>query len=129
MIRGIGLFSKFLTIIREQIAPHLEVKYIETSLYSVEIVFFILGSFWVYKEYQPKYNPTAGDKYCEKTVYLFAFVYLTVLYAIAVAILSGFMCFLICIIFLKATDDDEPIDAESQTENVGNTENRPQATV
>ncbi|KAJ8969186.1 hypothetical protein NQ317_010286 [Molorchus minor] len=122
---GVGLFSKFITFMRDHIALHIDVKYIETTFYSVETVFFILGSYWVYKEYQPKYDPSYGNHYCNKTVYMFAFVYLTALYAIAVAIVSGFACFLVCILFLKTVESgEENVDAEAQT-NTEEAENRP----
>ncbi|XP_043259943.1 uncharacterized protein LOC122401701 isoform X1 [Colletes gigas] len=37
---------------------------------------FIIGSMWVYKEYEPNYDPSLG-KYCNKTLYLFAFWLIT----------------------------------------------------
>ncbi|KAJ8961149.1 hypothetical protein NQ318_008829 [Aromia moschata] len=125
---GIGLFSKSMTYIREHIMLHLDVKYIETSMYSVETVFFILGSYWVYKEYPPSYDPSS-TAYCNKTVYLFAFVYLSTLYAIAVAVLSGFACFLICICFLKSVDTEVNVEAGVQTTDTENVETRQQETV
>ncbi|CAK9824146.1 hypothetical protein ANTRET_LOCUS2361 [Anthophora retusa] len=42
---------------------------------------FIIGSMWVYKEYEPNYDPSLG-KYCNKTLYLFAFVLITCVYII-----------------------------------------------
>ncbi|XP_066591305.1 transmembrane protein 272-like [Prorops nasuta] len=43
------------------------------------IMWFILGSMWVYREYEPNYNPALG-KYCNKTLYLFAFWLITFTY-------------------------------------------------
>ncbi|XP_076245404.1 uncharacterized protein LOC143185955 isoform X1 [Calliopsis andreniformis] len=42
---------------------------------------FITGSMWVYKEYEPNYDPALG-KYCNKTLYLFAFWLITSMYII-----------------------------------------------
>lgn len=42
---------------------------------------FIIGSVWVYKEYEPNYDPIVG-KYCNKNLYLFAFWLITAVYAI-----------------------------------------------
>ncbi|XP_017885251.1 uncharacterized protein LOC108628076 [Ceratina calcarata] len=43
------------------------------------IGWFIIGSMWVYKEYEPNYDPALG-KYCNKTLYLFAFWLITSTY-------------------------------------------------
>ncbi|XP_023723027.1 transmembrane protein 272 isoform X2 [Cryptotermes secundus] len=42
---------------------------------------FIIGSVWVYKEYEPNYDPTRG-KYCNRTLYLFAFWLITSVYVV-----------------------------------------------
>lgn len=42
---------------------------------------FIIGSVWVYKEYEPNYDPIVG-KYCNKNLYLFAFWLITAVYTI-----------------------------------------------
>lgn len=47
---------------------------------------FILGSVWVYKEYEPNYDPSLG-KYCNKTLYLFAFWLITSSY-IAIGVVA-----------------------------------------
>ena len=36
-------------------------------------VFVCLGAVWVYSTHYPNYNPTSGEQYCQKTVYLFAY--------------------------------------------------------
>ncbi|KAJ8920597.1 hypothetical protein NQ315_004736 [Exocentrus adspersus] len=101
----IGLLSKLLNCYREKLLPILDVSYILTCLYAVEIVLLIFGSYWVYKEYQPKYDPKQGNLYCDKTVYLLAFVYITILYAVTLCIVAGFLSFLVCIYFVKATEE------------------------
>lgn len=40
---GIGLLSKFVSIIREAILGHYPVQHVESSLYTVELVFLLLG--------------------------------------------------------------------------------------
>ena len=42
-----------------------------------QMVWIIIGSFWVYSKYEPSYNQTNSD-YCEKTVYLFTFWVITI---------------------------------------------------
>ncbi|XP_018570206.1 uncharacterized protein LOC108910161 [Anoplophora glabripennis] len=111
---AIGLLSKLLNCYKDKILPFLDVSYILTCLYAVEIVLLIFGSYWVYKEYKPTYDPKDGAQYCDKTVYLVAFVYISILYAITAMVVSGFLCFLICIYFVKST---EPIvDPEAPRE-------------
>lgn len=43
----------------------------------------ILGSYWVYKEYQPNYDASKG-KYCNRTTYLLAFWAITFQYTVLV---------------------------------------------
>lgn len=42
---------------------------------------FFPGSVWVYKEYEPNYDPSRG-KYCNQTLYLFAFWLITSVYIV-----------------------------------------------
>jgi hypothetical protein len=42
---------------------------------------FFAGSVWVYKEYEPNYDPSRG-KYCNRTLYLFAFWLITSVYIV-----------------------------------------------
>ncbi|XP_055706239.1 transmembrane protein 272-like [Phlebotomus papatasi] len=53
---------------------------------------FIIGSYWVYKEYEPNYDPTKG-KYCNKSLYLFSFWLVTSIY-----ITTGLVLFILCFI-------------------------------
>ncbi|XP_053981840.1 uncharacterized protein LOC128878051 isoform X1 [Hylaeus volcanicus] len=53
-------------------------------------VWFIIGSMWVYKEYEPNYDPAQG-KYCNKTLYLFAFWQITSSY-IFLGVLTAGVC-------------------------------------
>ncbi|XP_077083778.1 transmembrane protein 272-like isoform X2 [Siphateles boraxobius] len=57
----------------------------------------ISGSVWIYSIYPPNYNQTvAGDPYCNKTLYLFAFWTTTLGYILlGVGLLLG-CCFHIC---------------------------------
>lgn len=40
---------------------------------------FVIGSYWVYREYEPNYDPAKG-KYCNKSLYKFAFWLVTSAY-------------------------------------------------
>lgn len=51
---------------------------------------FIIGSMWVYKEYEPNYDPTK-DRYCNKTLYLFAFWLITSVY-IGLGVITAGLC-------------------------------------
>lgn len=45
---------------------------------------------WVYKEYEPNYDPARG-KYCNKTLYLFAFWLITSVY-ICLGVVTAGLC-------------------------------------
>ncbi|KAG5900585.1 hypothetical protein JTB14_017443 [Gonioctena quinquepunctata] len=103
----IGILSKIITYLREQIMRHFKTSFIESALYTSELVFMILGSYWVYKVYPPSYDPADGRAYCQKTAYMFAFVYLTFFYAIIMCVLCGFICFLCCICCIGTAPDPD----------------------
>lgn len=44
-----------------------------------QVVWFIVGSVWVYSNYKPSYNEN-DPNYCEKTVFLFSFWILNITY-------------------------------------------------
>lgn len=63
----------------------------------------LLGSFWVYKEFRPNFDPTKGE-YCDKTVYQTAFwalILYYILFLAVVLVLLFFFCF-IWITFIRA---------------------------
>ncbi|XP_028141789.1 transmembrane protein 272 isoform X3 [Diabrotica virgifera virgifera] len=110
---AIGLITKITTYMREQIMRHFQVGYVESSLYTIEMVFLILGAYWVYKEYPPKYDPIFGRAYCQKTAYMMAFVYITFIFGFALVVVAGFIFFLCCICCLagcslKSDDEEQP---------------------
>ncbi|CAB3982968.1 Hypothetical predicted protein [Paramuricea clavata] len=45
-----------------------------------QMVWLIIGSVWVYGNYEPSYNEADGDMFCNETVYLFSFWILNVTY-------------------------------------------------
>ncbi|XP_055625293.1 uncharacterized protein LOC129767982 [Toxorhynchites rutilus septentrionalis] len=51
---------------------------------------FIIGSFWIYKIYEPNYDPSYG-KYCNKSLYLFTFWLITSVY-IMLGIVTVVLC-------------------------------------
>ncbi|XP_062305551.1 transmembrane protein 272-like [Osmerus eperlanus] len=60
---------------------------------------FISGAVWVYSTHYPNYNPTSGEQYCQKTVYLFAF-WFTNLSWVAVGLMllcGGYLLLYICV--------------------------------
>ncbi|XP_060530617.1 transmembrane protein 272-like [Cylas formicarius] len=62
----------------------------QTLLNCFMLGWFIIGSVWVYKEYQPNYDPSFGQ-YCNKNLYLFAFWLITSVY-----ILLGIVTICLC---------------------------------
>ncbi|XP_055595176.1 uncharacterized protein LOC129745842 [Uranotaenia lowii] len=51
---------------------------------------FIIGSFWIYRIYEPNYDPALG-KYCNKSLYLFTFWLITSVY-----MALGFITVVLC---------------------------------
>nr|CAD7401575.1 unnamed protein product [Timema cristinae] len=51
---------------------------------------FIIGSVWVYKEFEPNYDPMRG-KHCNRTLYLFAFWLITSVY-IVLGVITMCLC-------------------------------------
>ncbi|XP_043953117.1 transmembrane protein 272-like [Gambusia affinis] len=71
---------------------------------------FISGNIWIYSIYKPEYNKNATDvsRYCNKTLYLFAFWNATLVYILIILfILTG--CCVLCGFFLlgRADNDDD----------------------
>ncbi|XP_063242855.1 transmembrane protein 272-like [Bacillus rossius redtenbacheri] len=62
----------------------------QTLLNCFMLGWFIIGSVWVYKEYEPNYDPSQG-KYCNRTLYQFAFWLITSVY-IALGIITLCLC-------------------------------------
>ncbi|CAB3366596.1 Hypothetical predicted protein [Cloeon dipterum] len=52
---------------------------------------FVLGSFWVYKQYKPSFNPENHD-FCHPTVYMLAFWVLTLSYLILLFLALSIFC-------------------------------------
>ncbi|CAG9768563.1 unnamed protein product [Ceutorhynchus assimilis] len=113
---AIGLVNKTLSILKETVLKTTDKIHLwESSTYTVELVFLILGSYWVFKEYKPNFINPNDKNYCNKTVYMSAFIYLAVLYALLGIIVISFFCFLGCIFFVKKTEDANNEDPESPT--------------
>lgn len=53
---------------------------------------FLIGSYWVYRIYEPNYDPSLG-KYCNANLYRFSFYLITGFY-----LLAGFMLLLVSLI-------------------------------
>ncbi|XP_031554553.1 transmembrane protein 272-like isoform X2 [Actinia tenebrosa] len=52
---------------------------------------FIAGNVWIYSNYKPSFEKSSGDRYCDKTLYLFAFWLTNATY-----ILIGVTCLCMC---------------------------------
>ncbi|MCI4394120.1 hypothetical protein PGIGA_G00165200 [Pangasianodon gigas] len=56
---------------------------------------FIAGNVWVYSIYEPNYDPHTPS-YCAKTLYLFAFWTITLVYIIIGLIITAGCCVMVC---------------------------------
>lgn len=74
----------------------------------------IAGSVWIYSLHPPSYDPTNEEKYCNKTLYLFAFWLNTVCYGcLAVLLLcSGLLVLYICV--QNTWQNTQPLASNSQ---------------
>lgn len=80
------------------------------SLVSLFITcWFICGNVWVYRIYEPIYekNATTLLIYCNKTVYLYAFWTITLVYILIGAALVGGCCVLFCFFLCGRADPDD----------------------
>uniref|UniRef100_A0A3B5L1F8 Si:dkey-19b23.12 n=1 Tax=Xiphophorus couchianus TaxID=32473 RepID=A0A3B5L1F8_9TELE len=59
---------------------------------------FLTGNIWIYSIYQPEYNKNATDvsRYCNKTLYLFAFWNTTLVYILVILFVLTGCCVLFC---------------------------------
>lgn len=94
---GIGVFKQLLHLsvrVRERQEERDEERVRQSSTQTLINCFmlgwFIIGSMWVYKEFEPNYDPARG-KYCNKTLYLFAFWLITSVY-IALGVITACLC-------------------------------------
>ncbi|XP_065159664.1 transmembrane protein 272-like [Atheta coriaria] len=62
-------------------AEHLRQSPTQALLNCFMLGWFIIGSVWVYKEFEPNYDPNKENgRYCNKSLYLFAFWLITSVY-------------------------------------------------
>ncbi|XP_066143659.1 transmembrane protein 272-like [Euwallacea fornicatus] len=87
---GLGGLTKFLYKYHENNF----VLWIVTLLVTVDLVWHGLGSYVVYKEYQPSYN-SSHPYYCNRTVYLAAFWTLTIEYTLLAMFILLSCCYMI----------------------------------
>ncbi|XP_073997048.1 transmembrane protein 272-like isoform X2 [Rhodnius prolixus] len=83
---------------------------VQSLLSCFMFIWFILGSYWVYSEYKPNFEPKRGT-YCNRTVYLFAFWQITVIYIVFImmtlCLCSVSLCVIACARNLRFTEDRE----------------------
>lgn len=92
---GFGVFKQLLHLSarvrqrqEEQDEERIRQSPTQTLINCFMLGWFIIGSMWVYKEYEPNYDPALG-KYCNKTLYLFAFWLITSVYIFLGVITAG----------------------------------------
>ncbi|XP_063981993.1 uncharacterized protein LOC135165018 [Diachasmimorpha longicaudata] len=94
---GFGVFKQLLhlsTLLRrrpeERDEERIRLSPTQTLINCFMLGWLIIGSLWVYKEYEPNYDPANG-KHCNKTLYLFAFWLITALY-IYLGVITASLC-------------------------------------
>ncbi|XP_044757520.1 transmembrane protein 272-like [Coccinella septempunctata] len=97
----LGIATKILGIGRNFIIKYISFDTIMSIIYTLEFVYFLLGSYWVYKEYKPSFDPMAGNAYCDKTAFMFAFIYITMIYVLMIFFLVLVCC---CVAGVVALD-------------------------
>ncbi|XP_029696696.1 uncharacterized protein isoform X3 [Takifugu rubripes] len=68
---------------------------------------FVAGNVWIYSIYEPNYDKTAADPYCNRTLYLFAFWTTTLVYILLGLFFVGGCCVLVCFCLLGRADPDD----------------------
>lgn len=63
----------------------------QTLITCFMVGWFIIGSVWVYRIYEPNYDRSSGGKYCNRTLYIFAFWLITSVY-ISLGIITVCLC-------------------------------------
>ncbi|KAL1139113.1 hypothetical protein AAG570_009173 [Ranatra chinensis] len=66
------------------------------------VVWFVLGNLWILGIYWPDFEPTLfePDRWCHKTLYVFALVHLVILYSVLAALLTFAVGLITCQICL-----------------------------
>ncbi|XP_049822852.1 transmembrane protein 272-like isoform X2 [Aethina tumida] len=85
----VGALAKFLSKIGNPYTFNLTI-----ILVICYIIWTLLGTYWVYREYQPNYDYTLG-KYCNRTAYLLAFWVLTFQYTLLTLFILLAGCYLL----------------------------------
>ncbi|KAL3276595.1 hypothetical protein HHI36_011967 [Cryptolaemus montrouzieri] len=105
----LGILTKLAGIGRNWIIKYISFDTIMSVIYTLEFVYFLLGSYWVYKEYKPSFNSHDGNAYCDKTTFMFAFIYITLTYVVLAFLLLLLCC---CIAGVIALDKLVPEEKE-----------------
>ncbi|KAJ3655646.1 hypothetical protein Zmor_014767 [Zophobas morio] len=113
----IGVVTKLIMLFRNFIIKCIKVTPILSLLATVELTIFIIGSYYIYREFEPSYEPQSGEKYCDKTLYLFSFIYITIIYALLLLAILIVSCFILAVVLLdKLGPKERTHDAENTTE-------------
>ncbi|KYB27663.1 hypothetical protein TcasGA2_TC033083 [Tribolium castaneum] len=109
----LGMVTKLISLFKNFLIKHISVSPILSFILTGELTVLIVGSYYVYREYEPNYDPDSGELYCNKTLYLFAFIYMTIIYSLIFLIITIVGCFVLSLVLL---DKYGPHDIE---EDVG----------
>ncbi|XP_044268816.1 transmembrane protein 272-like [Tribolium madens] len=96
----LGLVTKLISLFKNFLIKHLSVSPILSFILTGELTLLIVGSYYVYREYEPNYDSDNGEPYCNKTLYLFAFIYMTVIYSLIFLIMLIVGCFVLSLLLL-----------------------------
>lgn len=131
----LGLATKIVTLLKDFLIKFMKIAPILSFITTAELAMLIvgkcskflwinnkrrlLGSYYVYREYKPSYEPLSL-RYCNKTLYLFAFSYITIVYCLLLLLIVGLGCFIFTLVVLNKynlpEDDVENTAIEGLTE-------------
>lgn len=97
---SVGIFRNLLSLCqrarKENEGEEKKKNPVESILDCFMLAWFICGNVWIYSNYEPSYE-NSSSKYCDKTLYLFAFWITTATY-----ILLGTLCVCVCFVAVCA---------------------------
>ncbi|CAH1367807.1 transmembrane protein 272-like [Tenebrio molitor] len=117
LVMGIlGVATKLITLFKDFLIKHTKVGPLLSFITTAELAILIVGSYYVYREYEPSYDPLSGDKYCNKTLYLFSFIYITIVYSLLLLCVVAVGCFVLGVLLVDKYATEKTYDVESTTE-------------
>ncbi|XP_031342162.1 transmembrane protein 272-like [Photinus pyralis] len=94
---ALGIITKLLPVVNYKFFENVLIEKLVYALLIIEFVWMITGSVWIYSIYEPPYQETSNQLYCNKTAYLLAFWLLTLNYIFFLLFIIMSCCAVCCI--------------------------------